>query len=70
MPSGHSGYMEMELEIGHLTMLLSIKREGEDTTLDRRAELLNSRRRRRGVVRELDRSSILFSKLLDPTLRL
>jgi hypothetical protein len=72
MPSGHSGYMAMEmgLEIGHLTMLLSTKREGGDTMLDRRAGLLSFRRRRREVVLELDRSFILFSKLLDPILHL
>jgi hypothetical protein len=66
----HSGYMDMETEIDHLTMLPSIKQEGGVITPARRAELLNSRRRRQEVVRGLDHLSILFSKLLDPILRL
>ena len=70
MPSGRSGYMEMELEIGHLTMSLSAKQEGGHTTLDRPAELLSFRQRRQEVVLELDLSFILFSKPLDPILRL
>ena len=66
----HSGYMTMGLDLGHPTMSPSVNPEGEDTTIARPVELLNSLRRRQVVVRELDHLFILSNKHLDPTLRL